>query len=153
SSVEIVATKSARGASTEAAKQALDRIQIEENASPSSVRIETKLAQTTASMFGGGSLEVHYAVRVPDAIDLNVTTINDGVELRGLKGRVAAEATNGGVKGRDLSGPVDASTTNGGVELDLAAVGESGVKLSCTNGGIGLSLPRDAKASISARIV
>jgi hypothetical protein len=51
-----------------------------------------------------------------------------------------------------MSGAIDASTTNGGVEVELAQVAESGVKLGCTNGGIELTLPSDARATISARI-
>lgn len=149
--VEVVATKTARAASTDAAKQALERIEIQETASPSSVRIETKL-QRSGAMFSGGSLEVHYKVRVPAAVEVKVSTVNGGIELRGLKGRISAEATNGGVKAREISGAIDASTTNGGVEVDLVEVAESGIKLECTNGGIQLQLPRDAKATVSARI-
>lgn len=150
--IEVVATKTAKAASTEAARQALERIEIVESASASGVRIETKLQRGSGGMFSGGSLEVHYTVRVPATIDLKVTTVNGGIDLRGLKGRVNAEATNGGVKARDMSGFLDASTTNGGVEVELAQIPESGVKLGCTNGGIQLQLPRDAKATIAARI-
>src|SRR4029450_7383492 len=42
-SVEVVAQKSVRAASVEAAKDALGRIEIQETVSPESVRIETKL--------------------------------------------------------------------------------------------------------------
>ena len=41
--VEVVALKSARAASSEAAKEALGRIEIQENVEPSNIRIETKL--------------------------------------------------------------------------------------------------------------
>jgi hypothetical protein len=150
SSVEVVALKSAKGGSTEAAKQALERIEILENASAANVRIETKI-QRSSGLFGGGQ-EVHYTVKVPASADARFTTVNGGIELTGLKGRVNAETTNGGIKGHDISGPLDASTTNGGVEIELAEVAESGVKLGCTNGGIDLRLPASAKATISARI-
>jgi len=149
--IEVVAVKSASGASSEAAKEALKRIQIEDNASPSHVRIETKITRGE-SFLSGGNLSVHYSVRVPASTEVKVTTINGGIELRGLAGRVTASATNGGVVGREISGPIDASTVNGGVEVGLAQVAEPGVKLECTNGGIKLQLPRDAKADIAARI-
>ena len=51
--VEIVAQKSARAASTEAAKQALERIEIQENESPSGIRIETKVQRNSGGFFGG----------------------------------------------------------------------------------------------------
>jgi hypothetical protein len=152
SGVEIIAQKSARAGSSDAARQALGRIEIRENVSPSDIRIETKLSGG-GGLFGGGSLEVQYSVRVPAGAEVKVSTVNGGIELRGLGGRVTAEATNGGIKANGMSGEIRASTTNGGVEVDLAHVPESGVKLDCTNGGIQLQLPSDAKASISARIV
>jgi hypothetical protein len=148
--VEIVAEKSARGASTDAARQALGRIQILETVSPSEIRLETKLERSSG--LSGGSLEVHYSMRVPPDVELKVSTVNGGIELTGLKGRVDAETTNGGIKATDLSGPLEASTTNGVVEADLVQVAEPGVRLECTNGGIRLRLPSDARATIAARI-
>ena len=148
--VEIVAEKSARGGSTDAARQALGRIQILETVAPAEIRLETKLERSSGLL--GGSLEVHYSVRVPPDVELKVSTVNGGIELTGLKGRIDAETTNGGIKATDVSGPLEASTTNGGVEADLAQIAEPGVKLECTNGGIRLRLPSDARATIAARI-
>ena len=149
--VEVVALKSARAASTEAARQALDRIEIQENVSPGDVRIQTRM-QRSGALFSGGNLQVEYTVRVPAGADVKFSTVNGGIEITGLTGRINAETTNGGIKARDISGPIEASTTNGGVEVDIARLAEPGVKLGCTNGGIRLRLPGDAKATISARI-
>jgi DUF4097 and DUF4098 domain-containing protein YvlB len=150
--VEVVAEKTARAASAVAAKQALERIEILETATASSVRIETKVERNVGGFFGGRSQDVHYRVKVPATTEAKFSTVNGGIELTGLKGRVNAETTNGGIKGHGLSGPIDAITTNGGVEIDLASLPESGVKLGCTNGGIELRLPSDSKATITARI-
>jgi DUF4097 and DUF4098 domain-containing protein YvlB len=116
------------------------------------VKIETKY-QRSAGLFSGGNFEVRYTVRVPAGLEVRVSTVNGGVSVSGLKGRVVAETVNGGVKGDDLSGAVEASTTNGGVDVRLAALADDGVKLGCTNGGIKLRLPADSKATISARVV
>ena len=151
-SVEVVAEKSARAASVEAAKAALERIEIQENVSPTNVRIETKLPRSGGGFFNGSNQQVHYMVKVPASLEVRFSTVNGGIELSGLKGRITAETTNGGVKAHGVSGAIEASTTNGGVEVELAQVAESGVKLGCTNGGIELKLPSDAKATISARI-
>lgn len=150
--VEVIAQKTAKASSTEAAKQALERIEILETASASSIRIETKVQRNIGGLFGGGSQEVHYIVKVPAAAEAKFSTVNGGIELTGLKGRVSAETTNGGIKAHDQSGPIDASTTNGGVEVELASLAESGVKLGCTNGGIELRLPSSSKATITARV-
>jgi hypothetical protein len=148
--VEIVAQKSARGASVEAARQALGRIHIQETASPSEVRVETKMERS--GLFGSTSLEVHYTVRVPANAEVKLSTVNGGIELTGLTGRVDADTTNGGIRATDVSGPLQASTTNGGVEADLSRIAEDGIRLECTNGGIRLRLPADARATIAARI-
>jgi hypothetical protein len=151
--VEVIAIKKAHGASTESAQAQLDRIAIVEDVSPSRVKIETKLPRNNGFIFGGTNGQVEYRVKVPAGIEARFSTVNGGVEVRGLTGRVTATATNGGVTARDVSGQLDASTTNGGLTIDLAKMPEGGVKLGCTNGGIRVTLPRDAKATISASIV
>jgi DUF4097 and DUF4098 domain-containing protein YvlB len=150
--VEVVAEKSARAASAEAAKEALGRVAIEERVSPDNVRLETKIQRQSGGLFNHTSQEVHYIVKVPAALEVRFSTVNGGIELMGLKGRIHAETTNGGIKAHDISGPIDATTTNGGIEVELTQVAEPGVKLGCTNGGIELKLPEDARATISARV-
>jgi DUF4097 and DUF4098 domain-containing protein YvlB len=150
--VQVVAEKSARGGSSEAAKQALDRIEIVETSTPAGIRIETKTQRGSEGLFSRASQQVQYTVKVPAGAEVSFKTVNGGIELTGLKGRINAETTNGGIKAHDVSGSIDASTTNGGVEVELASLAESGVKLGCTNGGIELRLPSDSKATISARI-
>jgi len=150
--VEIVAEKSARAGSSEAAKEALARIEIQETASPTLVRVETKVNRNSGGgLFSRASHEVHYTVKVPASVEVHFSTVNGGIELTGLKGRINAETTNGGIKAHDVSGSIEASTTNGGIEVELSQITEPGVKLGCTNGGIELRLPQDARATISAR--
>jgi hypothetical protein len=151
-SVEVVAEKSASGMSVEGAREALGGIDIQDTASPKDIRIVTKISRMGGGFFGGGGQSVHYTVKVPASAQATFSTINGGVEVSGLKGRITAESTNGGIRARDIWGPLDARSTNGGVEVDLADVSESGVKLGCVNGGIELRLPSTAKANISARI-
>jgi len=148
--VEVVATKTAKGGSAEDAKRALERIEIVDSSGPSGVRIDTKV-QRTGGWFGS-SPNVQYSVRVPSGGQLKFSTVNGGVELRGISGDIHAETTNGGINAREVGGSIEASTTNGGVDIDLAQLGERGARLECTNGGISLRLPSDARASISASV-
>jgi DUF4097 and DUF4098 domain-containing protein YvlB len=151
--VEVLAIKKAKGPSPEAAKEALGRITIrEESTSPSHIRITTKYPSMGGGLFGHGGLQVEYRVKVPVNAEVRFQTVNGGIDVSGLRGRVKAETTNGGVSGRDLGGALEASTTNGGLDIDLARVAEGGVRLECVNGGIKVRVPRDAKATISARI-
>ena len=105
--VEIVAQKKARGISEDAAKEAADRIEIKETVSSSSIRIETKMPQTSG-MFRG-SAEVSYSVRVPSGADVKLTTVNGGIELSRLTGKIDVETTNGGIVAREVGGPIEAS--------------------------------------------
>jgi DUF4097 and DUF4098 domain-containing protein YvlB len=150
--VEVVATKTSKAGSQEAAKQALERVEIRESVSGSAIKVETHVERSSGGLFSHSNWQVNYTVRVPAGASLKLSTVNGGVEVTGVSGSILAEATNGGVKAFDVSGTVEASTTNGGVEVNLAKVAEGGVKLECTNGGIRLRLPSDARASISARI-
>jgi hypothetical protein len=149
--VEVVALKTARGTTSEAAKAALERIEINVDASRTDLRIATKVPRG-GGWFQMGGTQVKYSVRVPIGADVKFTTVNGGVDITGLTGTVKAEATNGAVVARQMSGSVDASTTNGGVDVELTRVGEGGARLECTNGGLKLRLPSDAKANISASI-
>jgi len=150
--VEIVAKKTGKAASQEIAKQALERIRITDSVSGGVIKVETMLDRSNGGMFEHSSRQVDYTVRVPAGAELKLTTVNGGVEIAGITGRITAETTNGGIKAHDIGGAIEATTTNGGVELDLMKVPEGGAKLECTNGGIKLRLPADGKASISARI-
>ena len=150
--VEVTATKKARGATPEQAKASLERATIVETVSAGSVKLETRIARTSGITLNGGNLQVEYTVKVPAGAEVNLATVNGGIEVSGLKGRVVAETTNGGVEARGLTGQLHATTTNGGLDIDMAAIPEGGVKLECTNGGIKVRLPRDGKATISASI-
>jgi bifunctional DNA-binding transcriptional regulator/antitoxin component of YhaV-PrlF toxin-antitoxin module len=148
--LEVVAVKTARGSTVEDAKRALERVEIVDTASGAGVRIETRIPRQSGWFTSSPS--VRYSVRVPPGANVRFATTNGGVELRGISGTIEAETTNGGITARDISGSIEASTTNGGVDVDLARLGEGGARLGCTNGGIRLRLPSDARASISARI-
>ena len=150
--VDVSALRKARGASPEQAKAALERATIVETVTGGTIKVETKVARLEGIVLNGGNAQVEYTVKVPAGAEVKLTTVNGGIEITGLKGRVTAETTNGGVEARGVAGQLAASTTNGGLDIDLATVSEGGVKLECTNGGIKLRLPRDAKATISASI-
>lgn len=149
--VEVVAFKKVRAQSAEAAREALAKIEIAEDIGADVLRIETKMPRSLGfSNHDNG--EVTYTVKVPVSAATELITVNGGVEVTGLSGRIKAETTNGGIVGRDVSGALDASTTNGAIDVDMAQVADGGIKLDCTNGGIKVRLPGDARATISASI-
>ena len=151
-SVEVYAKKVGKAGSTDAARQALGRVQIADSTGAGVIKVETKVERGGGGLFNHSSTHVEYVVRVPANANVKLSTVNGGVEVTGLTGTITAEATNGGIVAHDIAGEIEATTINGGVEVDLAAVPEGGVKLECTNGGVLLRLPADAKATLSARV-
>ena len=150
--VDVTATKKARGATPEAAKAALERATIAEDVSSARVKIDTKITPMEGIVFNNGNLQVEYRVKVPAGAEVRFVTTNGGIEVSDLTGRVYAETTNGGVTARNMGGQIDASTTNGGLDIDLSRIADGGAKLEFTNGGIKLRLPKEGKANITASI-
>src|SRR4030095_7903495 len=97
--------KSARAGTSEAAKEALGRIEIVDSSTDSLVKVENRLPRG-GQMFHMGGTEGRYTVKVPAAAEVAFTTVNGGIEVTGLTGRIKTETTNGGIVGRDLGGPV-----------------------------------------------
>jgi hypothetical protein len=149
--VHVVAARTVKAGSDEAARELLQKVEIREEVAGDRVRLETR--GPTGGLMSGGSISVAYRLKVPETVRVNVQNTNGRITLSSLTGRVRAQTTNGAVRGNALRGHIEASTTNGGIEMELTALHADGVTLETTNGGIRLRLPDDAKADISARTV
>lgn len=149
STVDVRAEIRTRAGSEEAARDLLRQVQIREESSASSIRIETRYPKGLRR----AGVDVAYRLRVPRWARVEVETVNGGVKVADIQGAVRAETTNGGVQGRGLTGAVVASATNGGIDVRVTAVAADGVSLETTNGGIDLQVPESAKGTISARCV
>jgi len=147
--LDIKAHITVRGATEEAAQAALKQIEMVEQASSGTVRLEARFPKE----LGRRSVEVTYTVRAPRTAKLNLATVNGQVTVAGVLGGVKAETTNGNVVGRGLGNAVIAGTTNGEIKIQMATLGGNGISLETTNGTIELKLPEDAKATVSARCV
>jgi hypothetical protein len=144
--VEIVADRTARAATPEAAKEMLQSTEMREQTAPDRVSIEVKIPTR-------GNVEIEFVVKVPRSANLRLSNTNGKIIIAGAQGAVRADVTNGGVTGHALTGAVVASTTNGSIALDVDAVAKDGIKLGTTNGSIRLSLPASAQAEIKASCV
>jgi hypothetical protein len=147
SMVEVRAERIARAPTEAAARELLPRIVIKEDVTPDRVLIET---QRLAGITIGVAVQVNYHVRVPRWALVRARATNGAIAVEGVTGRVFATATNGSVDGRELSGGVDARATNGRIAIDLRAVGDDPIDVRTTNGNVQLTLPRNAKANVSA---
>jgi hypothetical protein len=147
--LDVKARVTARGSTDEDAQKALAQVQISEEASPASVRLEAKYPRE----LGRHGVEVTYTIRAPRTARLSLENVNGRVTVAGAFAGVKAETTNGSVQGKGLGSNVVATTTNGEIKIQMASVAGDGVSLETTNGSIDLRLPGDAKATVAARCV
>lgn len=147
--LEVRAERIAKARTDEAAREILDRLDILETSGAEGVKLQTKPRERLSL---GQQQEVRYHLKVPAGVDLDLQTVNGGVEVNGVKAGLIAATTNGGVKAYGLAGRVEASTTNGGIELEFVSV-EAEIKAETVNGGVRLMIPEDSKADILARCV
>jgi hypothetical protein len=146
STLEVRAERIARAATDAGARELLPRIVIKEDVKPDHVRLETE--RISGFMIGAG-VEVRYHVRAPKNASVHVTNTNGQVAASALTGTLFAHTTNGAVNAKSVAGPVDAQSTNGNVTVDLASL-TGKVSVKTTNGGVALTVPKDAKADLSA---
>jgi DUF4097 and DUF4098 domain-containing protein YvlB len=172
--VQVNAEKRVKAKDAETARKVLSQIQIDVQAGPSALRIETRLPKREDqgfwnSLFGGdhGSTNVTYRVRVPrgaivetDTTNGNIRltgtrgtgrleTVNGNIDVDGTAGALALESTNGNIKVARAEGALKASTTNGNIEAALTRVADDrDLGFSSTNGGVTVRLPQDAHLSV-----
>lgn len=147
STVEVQAERIARGATDQLAQDILPKIPINDRSTPDLVQIETGRLN---GILIGASYEVRYHVKAPKGAAVRASTVNGGVEVRALAGRVVARTTNGGVVANDVSGGLEARTVNGGVRASFSSIGTSDITLGTVNGGVRVLLPESGKVTLNA---
>lgn len=145
----------------------LVRARVEANA-PSESEAKSLLSRVTIKTAGGEvsadgptslgrdmSWSVSYEVLTPQRIDLNLKTVNGGINISSVSGDVAFKTTNGGVNLSGLSGKVTGGTTNGGVNVSLDGDRWNGelMDVRTTNGGVHLTVPNNYSAKLEAGTV
>lgn len=98
---------------------------------------------------------VSYRLSVPTRSDLDLTSMNGGIEVSDVNGTIRLETLNGGLSLDSLSGDVRGRTTNGGVSARLAGRSwdGSGLDLTTTNGGVNLTIPEEFDAHVETGTV
>jgi hypothetical protein len=157
--VRVQAVKKVRAGTADRAAEALDRMKVSVEASADRVAVRTAGDRDSGGFLSwlfGNHVEagVSYTLSVPRGARVEVETVNGKVRIHGIAGAVDASTVNGSVELTDLRGGAKASTTNGGVRVDLAELpSTAAVRLETTNGGIHLTVPRDARLAIDASTV
>lgn len=100
------------------------------------------------------SIAISYKVKVPHRTDLELRTVNGGIDARNVRGAFELHTCNGPIELRSLGGDGKAATTNGCIVCVLEDFPEGGdLRLKTVNGGIDLRLPRDAQGKLDAKAV
>jgi hypothetical protein len=96
------------------------------------------------------SWHVSYQLSVPSQTNLSLKSVNGGLSLRDVEGRLEFATTNGGVRLTNLGGDVRGRTTNGGVDivLDGATWRGDGLDVQTTNGGVKIAIPDEYSARL-----
>jgi hypothetical protein len=152
--VVVEGRRTAKGRSDEAAKELLQQLEIREEVGTSTVRVESRPPRMRGGAFSGH--EIEWTVKVPKGVTVDLRTVNGGVRIDGLSGKIYAKTTNGGVRGQNvIAHAIEASSVNGGVEIELASPLDSTdeIELTTVNGGVTLGLAPESKATIAARAV
>jgi len=98
---------------------------------------------------------VSYEIFVPQSTDLSMMSVNGGINLSDVRGRIEFDAKNGGVRLTRVAGDVRGQTLNGGIQVELSGRTWEGGQLEArtTNGGVTISVPESYSAHIQTETV
>jgi hypothetical protein len=92
-------------------------------------------------------------LRLPQSIDLKVSSVNGGVEVGAITGSLALSSINGGARVAQAGSASEIASVNGRVSVALTRLGEQGLRISSINGGIDLRLPAEVNAELEIRSI
>lgn len=99
-------------------------------------------------------VSVHFVVRVPEGVRVDVATVNGGLEVSGVTTDVRASTVNGSINARSAGGPVRAKTVNGSINISMGSMGNADdLDYETVNGGITIELPSSFGAQLELTTV
>ena len=148
--VKVKAFREVTSNSDEDAQRRLKELKMREDVTADRVFIQ---AETGADHLGfGRGVGVRYEVEVPAGLTVTVKTMNGGVRLDDVEGKITATTTNGNVSGEAVMGELQGSTVNGSVSMTLDGV-SGDVRLTTVNGAVRLEVPPTVNADLDAATV
>jgi putative adhesin len=173
--VRIEAEKKVKSGDADVARKYMSQLKINITQEAGGLRIDTQYPRRQGGgffdwMFGKDvNANVTYRLHVPRRAALSIASVNGGVSVTGTRGKAHLETVNGGIKVQNVQGNMALETVNGGIDVIRSAGAlraesvnggidaelsdlpdNSELRLTSTNGGIHLRLPRDARLSIDA---
>ncbi len=155
--IRVEAEKTVKASNRRTAEQIMEKIEIEIKHEDNFLEIKTHLPRRRGgfwdSVFGEGvNMSVRYRLYVPRELKLDIGTVNGGVDVSEVSGKIRVRSTNGHVHIYEAGGSVNAKTTNGGIEVELLEFDDDeDMSFKTTNGGIKVYFPANFHAYIDAR--
>lgn len=101
------------------------------------------------SRSSNNDVSVHFKVRVPKGVRVDVTTVNGGLTVNDVTSEVIATTVNGSINARSTGGPVRAKTVNGGINVSMGSLGSADdLEYESVNGSITIELPDNFNAQV-----
>lgn len=96
-----------------------------------------------------------FRLMVPRNSNLDLESMNGGIDIYGVYGEMAFSTMNGGITLEDVGGDVRGETTNGGLKVLLSGNQWQGERLDLqtTNGSVNLTLPEGFRADLTTGTV
>ncbi len=93
----------------------------------------------------------NYVVTVPPGITTELQTVNGGVRVKDLDGKLTLGSVNGAIEASGVRRSLEAQTVNGSIDaVSQALRAEDSIELQSVNGSVTLTLPKDAEFDLSA---
>lgn len=126
----------------------LDDIEIEIDASPDRLTIETKYPRRRKET----NVSVEYELMVPKHAKLDsITNVNGSIDVSGVQGEIRINTVNGSAEMNGTTSSVDAETVNGNITAKWTEFPSDGaIKMRTVNGSLELELPSNANADLEA---
>jgi len=139
---EIRIDREATAMTKDAARELLASASIAETTDAEGINIEVQRKDSGPAF---RPLSIRTNIRVARGVKLMVRTQNGPLTIENVDGDLTAAATNGSITGHGISGRLTANVVNGRMAIDLASI-SGNVRLSSTNGGIGIGVSEDLNA-------
>ncbi|MGW8370199.1 MAG: DUF4097 family beta strand repeat-containing protein [Gammaproteobacteria bacterium] len=153
--IQVVAQIRSWGRDEEAARARLAEIEIETDRE---IRARGPRSDNSWGIFGrrnDGGWNVNFEIMAPHDTDLWIESVNGGIVVAAMRGRVDAETVNGGISVSGVSAEMRGRTVNGGISAEFVGETIDGgtFDLRTTNGGIIMRIPEDFSARLDVETV
>ena len=88
-------------------------------------------------------------LKLPKSINLNVASVNGGIDVGPITGEATASSVNGGIAIAQAGTAAKLSSVNGSISISLLRLGEAGLHVSTVNGSVKIGLPPETNAEIN----